>query len=178
MSEADYLESQGDGGYAWDCLMDNLMTGSWTERDGITTHKISNMTDSHLRNTISHLERQGYPDTATEDVMSQFAGMMREELDDRNRGDKAHIRTESSSKSTHSSLAVRYKAAYDVAKAAPIGSQIKCPVCSQTHKKTTYHKIFDTNGKTKKNGNCKDKYWNVVEPSRRERAKHYKGKRR
>lgn len=63
----------------------------------------------------------------------------------------------------------RMKAAYRQAKEAPTGSVIVCPVCGRNHTKTTYHKVFCSNGK---NGgrNCKDRYWNVTVDSRRERA--------
>lgn len=39
------------------------------------------------------------------------------------------------------------KQLYDVAKAAKVGTEIVCPVCKEKHKKTTYHKVFCSNGK-------------------------------
>jgi hypothetical protein len=48
---------------------------------------------------------------------------------------------------------------YDTARAAPVGSKIKCPVCRSKHIKASYQKIFCRN---KGRGNCKDRYWNSV----------------
>lgn len=61
---------------------------------------------------------------------------------------------------------VRFKARYDIAKAAQTGSNINCPVCNKVHVKTTYHKVFCSNQKTRKGGNCKDHYWNVADDIR------------
>jgi hypothetical protein len=54
---------------------------------------------------------------------------------------------------------------YDNARRAKVGSTIICPVCEQKHTKTTYNKIFCSNGRTKGKGqsNCKDSYWNAVD---------------
>lgn len=59
---------------------------------------------------------------------------------------------------------------YARAKAARVGSMIACPTCGKEHLKTTYHKVFCSNGKTKRGGNCKDRYWNTVDEERSERA--------
>lgn len=59
---------------------------------------------------------------------------------------------------------------YKEAEEAKIGSEIKCACCSKKIIKTTYHKRFCSNGKTKRGGNCKDKYWNTVDVGRRLRA--------
>ena len=64
-------------------------------------------------------------------------------------------------------VAPKLKEKYDTAKAANVGDTIQCPVCGQRIVKTTYHKVFCSNQKTKKNGNCKDQYWNVVDEVRR-----------
>lgn len=50
------------------------------------------------------------------------------------------------------------------AKEAPIGSEINCPSCGATHKKTAYNTVFC---KTKGGTICKDNYWNNVTPSKR-----------
>lgn len=63
--------------------------------------------------------------------------------------------------------AIRFKARYDIAKAAATGSNINCPVCNKVHVKTTYHKVFCSNQKTRRGGNCKDHYWNVADDVRR-----------
>jgi hypothetical protein len=52
---------------------------------------------------------------------------------------------------------------YDKAKAAPVGSKIKCPTCRSRHVKDTYQKIFCRH---KGRGNCKDRYWNTVNQER------------
>ncbi len=60
------------------------------------------------------------------------------------------------------------KQLYDVAKAAKVGTMITCPTCKQLHKKTTYHKVFCSNGK-KSRKDCKSKYWNTIHPERLDR---------
>lgn len=58
---------------------------------------------------------------------------------------------------------------YSLAKSAKVGSVIKCPTCGTEHTKTTYHKVFCSNGKkTKKD--CKTKYHNTIHPERLERV--------
>lgn len=58
---------------------------------------------------------------------------------------------------------------YTLAKSAKVGSVIKCPTCGTEHTKTTYHKVFCSNGKkTKKD--CKTKYHNTIHPERLERV--------
>jgi len=44
---------------------------------------------------------------------------------------------------------------YEAAKATKVGSFIRCAYCGKRIKKTTYHKAFCSNGKTRKGGNCK-----------------------
>lgn len=58
---------------------------------------------------------------------------------------------------------------YSVAKSAKVGSVIKCPTCGKDHKKTTYHKVFCSNGKKTKQ-DCKSKYHNTIHPERLERV--------
>lgn len=60
------------------------------------------------------------------------------------------------------------KQLYDVAKAAKVGTMIICPTCKELHKKTTYHKVFCSNGK-KSRKDCKSKYWNTIHPERLDR---------
>lgn len=63
---------------------------------------------------------------------------------------------------------------YTIAKEAKVGSTIACPNCKKMHVKTTYHKIFCSNQKTKPGKrNCKDRYWNTTDETRRERAAKY-----
>jgi hypothetical protein len=66
------------------------------------------------------------------------------------------------------------KRLYLRAKKAKVGEQIICPWCNTIHLKTTYHKVFCTNGKTAHGGNCKDDYWNEVDPIRLQRKEDYK----
>lgn len=63
--------------------------------------------------------------------------------------------------------AKEYEDKYNLAKATRVGSNIICPVCDRTIVKTTYHKVFCSNQKTRKHGNCKDTYWNIVDEVRR-----------
>ena len=65
------------------------------------------------------------------------------------------------------------QAAYTSAKSSAIGSQVHCPTCGKLHTKTTYHKVFCSNSRTRKGGNCKDVYWNSVDEIRAERANKY-----
>lgn len=60
------------------------------------------------------------------------------------------------------------KRLYDIAKAAKVGTDIVCPVCKTVHKKTTYHKVFCSNGK-KSSKDCKSQYWNTIHPERLDR---------
>ena len=64
----------------------------------------------------------------------------------------------------------RMSEAYRVAKAARVGSSVECPVCSKPFKKRSYQHIFCSN---KGRGNCKDTYWNAIDPARLERAIHF-----
>ncbi|QDH49238.1 hypothetical protein PHYNN_36 [Pantoea phage Phynn] len=57
---------------------------------------------------------------------------------------------------------------YATAKAAKVGSVIVCPTCGDSHTKTTYHKIFCSNGKKSKK-DCKSRYHNTIHPERLER---------
>lgn len=60
------------------------------------------------------------------------------------------------------------KRLYDVAKAAKVGTEVVCPVCKTKHIKTTYHKVFCSNGR-KTSKDCKSKYWNTIHPERLDR---------
>lgn len=59
---------------------------------------------------------------------------------------------------------------YNDAKNAETGTTIRCPFCNKAIVKSTYNKVFCSNGRTRKNKNCKDGYWNFVPIARRERA--------
>ena len=55
------------------------------------------------------------------------------------------------------------------AKVAETGSQVTCPQCkTKFEKKNTAH-VFCSNAKSKTGGNCKDRYWNLHDPARKER---------
>ena len=68
---------------------------------------------------------------------------------------------------------VKMKTIYDAAKRAKTDSMIQCPYCGNKHEKTTYHKVFCSNAKTKKRNNCKDNFWNKVDPEKRCRKTAY-----
>lgn len=65
---------------------------------------------------------------------------------------------------------------YEQAKEAEVGSLIFCAMCGTPIRKTTYHKAFCSNQKTGGRHNCKDRYWNTVDPERYERTKTYRKK--
>ena len=65
------------------------------------------------------------------------------------------------------------KIKYDAAKKAKTGDTIICPCCGNRHIKTTYHKVFCSNAKTKGRNNCKDNFWNKVDPEKRCRKTSY-----
>jgi hypothetical protein len=55
------------------------------------------------------------------------------------------------------------------AKVAAVGDTVTCPQCkSKFDKKNTKH-VFCSNAKSKSGGNCKDRYWNLNDPARKER---------
>lgn len=45
--------------------------------------------------------------------------------------------------------------------------------CGNKHTKTTYHKVFCSNAKTKGRNNCKDNFWNKIDPKKRCRKTDY-----
>ena len=56
------------------------------------------------------------------------------------------------------------KARYKLAKSAKVGDTCNCPSCGTEFEKTNYQQAFcRTKGKTK----CKDRYWNIVTPNKR-----------
>ena len=57
--------------------------------------------------------------------------------------------------------------AYIKAKDAKVGETIVCPSCKKVFVKKSYNQIFCSNAKTKRFNNCKDKYWNTVDPNKR-----------
>ncbi len=65
------------------------------------------------------------------------------------------------------------KLLYNQAKKAKVGDNIRCPHCNKKHVKTTYHKVFCSNYKTKSTNNCKDNFWNKVDPEKRCRKTDY-----
>ena len=67
------------------------------------------------------------------------------------------------------------RALYADARRAQVGATIRCSTCRRLHVKTTYHKVFCSNGRTKGKGkrNCKDGYWNFADRQRCERATRY-----
>jgi hypothetical protein len=58
-------------------------------------------------------------------------------------------------------------ARYKVANESSTGSVHKCPSCGVSVVKSTYNKIFCSNGRTKGKSNCKDWFWNIVDPNKR-----------
>ncbi len=65
------------------------------------------------------------------------------------------------------------KTRYNLAKMAAVGSDISCPACNKSHKKNTYNKVFCSNQKTRAVRNCKDMFWNTVDPEKKCRNTPY-----
>ena len=57
--------------------------------------------------------------------------------------------------------------AYIKAKAAKVGDTVKCPACGKEFQKKTYNQMFCSNNNRQRFGNCKDRYWNRVDPRKR-----------
>lgn len=53
---------------------------------------------------------------------------------------------------------------YNQNKAAKVGTECKCPSCGTKFIKNNYQQAFC---KSKQGTKCKDKYWNTVDPSKR-----------
>lgn len=53
---------------------------------------------------------------------------------------------------------------YDKNKSAKVGENCKCPSCGTQFEKTNYQQAFC---KSKSGTKCKDKYWNTVDPNKR-----------
>ena len=53
------------------------------------------------------------------------------------------------------------EADYKKAKAAKIGVSVRCPTCGDQFEKRSYQHVFCSNRGV---GNCKDRYWNEVNP--------------
>ena len=67
----------------------------------------------------------------------------------------------------------KMKNLYNTAKDTKVGDTFKCPTCNKKTTKNTYQKTFCSNGKTKGKGNCKDGFWNIVDPEKRCRNTPY-----
>ncbi len=52
---------------------------------------------------------------------------------------------------------------YNLNKNAEVGCTIPCPICGNLILKNCYQKVF-CNKKKKGKSNCKDKYWNLINP--------------
>ena len=50
---------------------------------------------------------------------------------------------------------------YEYNKGVPVGRKIFCPCCSEIFTKRSYQHSFCSN---KGKGNCKDRYWNTLNP--------------
>jgi len=60
------------------------------------------------------------------------------------------------------------KQKYEENSNADIGSYMNCPICNRKIRKKSYQHKFCSN---KGSGNCKDRYWNIVDENRLKRAK-------
>lgn len=59
---------------------------------------------------------------------------------------------------------MKLKARYTLNKSAKVGEELICPSCGSSFVKKSYQQVFC---KTKKGTICKDAYWNVVDPKKR-----------
>ena len=59
---------------------------------------------------------------------------------------------------------------YKIAEETKVGLSFVCPACGKKIVKRSYQHRFCRN---KGNGNCKDRYWNSVDPIRSERCKFF-----
>jgi hypothetical protein len=62
---------------------------------------------------------------------------------------------------------MKMREAYIRAKTAKIDAYVTCPACGKKFIKKFYNQIFCSNAKTKLSNNCKDKFWNTVDPRKR-----------
>lgn len=62
------------------------------------------------------------------------------------------------------------EARYAHATTAKVGAQIQCPTCGTHMTKRSYQHKF-CKGKGRNRYKCKDRYWDTVDDTRRERAK-------
>jgi hypothetical protein len=56
------------------------------------------------------------------------------------------------------------KKQYELNKQAKVGTECTCPSCNTNFVKTNYQQAFC---KTKSGTICKDKYWNTIDPNKR-----------
>lgn len=63
---------------------------------------------------------------------------------------------------------------YSKAKSTKVGQVMSCPGCGKGTVKTTYNKVFCSNGRnTKGRSSCKDYYWNVINPRGLDKPEDY-----
>lgn len=58
-------------------------------------------------------------------------------------------------------------------KAAAHGAEVNCPECNKVFTKRHPAQAFCSNGRTRKGGNCKDRFWNRCDPHRAARQRKY-----
>lgn len=56
-----------------------------------------------------------------------------------------------------------------IAKERSVGDSVLCPQCKTPFKKTQSQQTFCSNGRGDSQGNCKDRYWNLHSPNRKQR---------
>lgn len=88
MSIGSYTDESGFGGleeFAFDSIGENLCKGMWESQD-YTQYKISEMTTSHLRNTIRHLQRKSssMSFSCDSELFDDVIDVMQDELISRN----------------------------------------------------------------------------------------------
>lgn len=67
----------------------------------------------------------------------------------------------------------RPKSIFQLAKEGAIGQQVRCPACGRPFRKKTKAHTFCSNGRSrpKGNSNCKDDFWNRMDPNKSREAR-------
>ncbi len=61
----------------------------------------------------------------------------------------------------------------ELSRTSEVGATITCPQCKNKFEKRNSQHLFCSNAKTQSGGNCKDRYWNIHDPKRRERMDNF-----
>lgn len=68
-------------------------------------------------------------------------------------------------------LAMTAQELFDIAKQSQVGDTVVCPQCKTKFEKHQVQQVFCSNSQSKHGGNCKDRYWNRHDETRKDRMK-------